>query len=378
MTRNAHPLVAALVCGALFAGCGGSGGGGGGFYAASTAAPASTPGGGNLEVQVTDAPLQDLTRVSKAEITVTRLEVHVAPIGSASATSTSTSTSATAPAAPTAPGSNQVLPGVAMGNNPSAAGGNPNAGGTAAVGSAAAGGANPNAGGGNANAGGNGQGGTWLTLFDAAQAGAPKVFNLLDLRGGITAELARATLPPGNYTHLRLEVSAGEVVVDRTSYSTQNGLLSIPSGSVQIAFAGKNAIVVAAGRTTQVLLDVDVARSFSSVGPLSNPQRFTLLPTVRGANLSTTGSIAGVVRSDNRTPAVTTDDAPVGSVTVDARRQGQQVTTYTDAQGAYFLGGLDEGTWDVTFQDPAHADQTVQVTVVKQQQATQDVVLVKR
>jgi hypothetical protein len=100
---------------------------------------------------------------------------------------------------------------------------------------------------------------------------------------------------------------------------------------------------------------------------------------VRGANLATSGSLAGAIASDNLTPADTSDDAPLGSVTVTATQPGAQpITTYSDAQGAYFLAGLDVGAWDVTFSDPAHTDQTITVTIMKAQQTTQDVLLVKK
>lgn len=394
MTRNILSVITAVavgLLGGLAVGCGGGSGGGGG--GGSTAVAAT--GTGQLEVQLTDAPLKDLTRVKLAQVTVERVEVHVASVGSSSAAAVGSGQGngngqgngqpAGVGQGMTVTPSGNLLPDNAMGGNPNAMGGNPNAGGanaaavssnsggTAAVSSSNAGG-NGNGNGGSNNA----QGGNWLTIFDAAQAGAPKVYNLLDLRGGITAELAKANLPPGNYTHLKLVVSAAELILDTTSYSTANGLLDLPSGEIQIAFSGKNSIVVQAGQTTQVLLDFDVGRSFNSVGPPSNPTRFTLLPTVRGANLAMSGSLAGAITSDNLTPANTADDMPLNAVTVTATRPGEQVITYSDAQGAYFLAGLDEGAWDVTFSDAAHTDQTITVTITKAQQTTQDVLLVKK
>ncbi|MCO5166725.1 MAG: DUF4382 domain-containing protein [Planctomycetes bacterium] len=395
-TRTTITLAAAVaigLLGGLTVGCGGSSGGGGG---AATAAAGAT-GDGQLEVQLTDAPLKDLTLVTKAEVTVERVEVHVAPAGGAA----SSSGAGTGPAA---------LPANAMGGNANANAGNANAGnanaGNANAGNASTGAGNANAGNanagnastgaGNANpssnaaanamganpnaaaagaAGGPPSGGTWLTIFDAAQAGATKSYDLLDLRGGITAELARATLPAGHYTHMRLVLSGAELVHDQTSYSTANGGLTIVNGAILITFSGPNAIVVQPGQTTQVLLDFDIGRSFNSVGPPAAPTGFMLMPTVRGANLATTGAVAGVVLSDGRTPGDASDDAPLASVTVTATRPGTVVTTYTDAQGAYYLAGLDDGSWDVTFQAPNHDDQTVTVTVVAQQQTTQDVLL---
>jgi hypothetical protein len=364
--------------GALVTGCGGGGSGGGG--GASTAAPATT-GAGQLDVQLTDAPLQDLTHVRLAQVTVERVEVHVAPVGSGSSAGVGS-------ASGSAVHSNNGNGGVAAvgsqnahGMNPNAKGGNPNAGGANAQGNgastAAVGSAGASSGGGRGGPGGP-TNGTWLTIFDAAQAGAPQTFNLLDLRGGVTAALANAALPAGSYTHLRLVISGAELIVDTTSYSTANGLLTIPSGSVQIAFSGNNAIVVTPGQTTQVLLDFDVARSFNSNGPPSAPTSFTLMPTIRGANLAVTGSLAGVVRSDNLTPADATDDAPLAAVTVEATQQGQTITTYTDAQGAFVLAGLDVGAWDVTFKEPAHTDRTISVTIARGQQTTQDALLAKK
>ncbi|MGE0712267.1 MAG: DUF4382 domain-containing protein [Planctomycetota bacterium] len=398
MNRAARSTPIVLALALVAAGC--SGGGGGGGYA-STVAP-STSSGGQLSVELTDAPLKDLTGVTKAEIVVTRVLIHAAAVGSSTSAAPTTAMSGAAasgatPAAgagqPAAPAQGQGAVN-AHGQNPNAGGANSqgqnaqgqnaNAGGASSQGQGQnAGGQNPNAGGANSQGQGNGNGpgnGTWITIFDAASAGGPKAFNLLDLRGGITAELASAQLPAGSYTHLRLELASAELVRNQTSYSTQNGMLTLTgSSTVEIHFAGKQQLVIQAGQTSQALLDFDVARSFDVVGNPSAPQGFKLLPVIRGANLAQSGAVAGVVKGDNGTPQDPSDDQPLANATITATLKGATVTTYSDAQGVYFLPGLEEGDWDLLFQATGHADQAhTAVTVTRRQQATLDATLAKK
>lgn len=148
---------------------------------------------------------------------------------------------------------------------------------------------------------------------------------------------------------------------------------------VTIQLARSHHLVVVAGQTARALLDVDIARSLNLVADASAPQGFTLLPTIRAANLAHSGSIAGAVRSDDRTPADTSDDAPLANATVTATSSGTTVTTYTDAQGVHVLPGLDAGDWDLLLQATGHDDLArPAVTVASRQQTTVDAVLVQQ
>jgi hypothetical protein len=402
-SRILFPL---LVGGLAVCGCSDSGGGGG---HGSTAAGAST---GTIDVQITDAPLRDLSKVTKAEITVERVVIHAAQITSATTASVASGATASAnananPNASTgaanpnananANGQSQSALDNAKGQNPNAlANSNPgsaggNSGGAMGQGSQGAGGnGGAGQGGGNGNGAGNAKtGGQEIVIFDAATEGGSKAYNLLDLRGGIMAALVKANLPAGRYTHLRLELSGAEVVVDGNSYSLANGLLTIPSGGtagLKIPFQGAHSLDVQAGQTAQALLDFDLSRSFNVIGPPTNPTQITMSPVIRGANLAASGNLAGVVTTDSGTPADTSDDMPLANAVVTvtetnvpAGQQPATITTFTDAAGVYYVPGLSDGSWDVLFEEGGHDSLTQSgVAVSAGQQTTVDVTITKK
>lgn len=397
-----------ILFGLVVSGCSGGSSGGGG-----STAPAAT-NEGTIDVKLTDAPLTDLTGVTKAEITVERVLLHLsngntAPVGTGASTAPVATTTGqgqqgqqgqgqTNPNAggaasqgqgqATTGGSNPNAGGAAsQGQGQAQAGTNPNASGSGSQGQGSnAGGTNPNAGGGNGS--GVGSGANWVTVFDAAVAGAPKVYNLLDLRGGIMADLAQANVPAGKYTQIRLELSDACLTMHGVDYSITNGLLKAPSNSIVISLNSANAIDVLPGQTSRALLDFDLSRSFNVIGSPQNPSSVQMNPVLRGANLDTTGTVAGVTRSDNGTPNDPSDDVALPNCMVTLTPKAQQgsgngqgnagaFTTFADAQGAYFVAGLEAGDWDVTFSEGGHTDRTDPATVTQGQQTTLDATLVK-
>jgi hypothetical protein len=338
-----------LTAGAGVVGCSGGGSSGSSGGSSGGAAPAT----GALRVLVTDAPLSDLTSVTLAAITVERLELHASNGLVSSGTAATSSGTAS----------------VTSGGNGNGKG-NGNRGGRSGVASTGSGVA-PTASG---TAG-------WHVVYDAAGGGG-KTFNLLDLRGGINAELAVAQLPVAKYTQMRIVISAAEIVHDGNTYSTANGLLEITSGKtagLQIAFQNDAGVLVQAGGTAELLLDVDLSKSFSYTGSAQSPNDFKLGPQIRLADLATSGSLAGVVRSDNGTPNDTADDTPLANAAVSASYNGVTVNSFTDAQGVYVLPGLDAGDWDLAIQAAGHdAYAAAGITVSAGQQTTSDATLVKQ
>jgi len=196
------------------------------------------------------------------------------------------------------------------------------------------------------------------------------------------AELANAQLPDGTYRHIRIVISAAELVVNNESFSSANGKLVIDAAAIagiQIPLPGPHAIVVQNGQVAQALLDFDVAASFRPDDP-QNTTRYFMLPVIRAANLATTGSLAGVVRSDAGTPNDAGDDVVLPMAGVRVTQNGQPAgVTFSDAQGVYFIPGLPPGDVDVTFRAPGHDPLTVNaVTIQAQQQTSQDATLVKQ
>lgn len=434
MKKRFSSLLGALppvVLGLAFAGCGGGGGGGGGFTAAG-----STPTG-EVQLQVTDAPPQDLDGVSKAEIVVELVELIEASTGSVgsgsgngngngqgngngngqgngqgngngqAAPSVTTTTAAAAGSqglgsgAVNASGQGGVNGQGALNRNPAAGGqtavaqqqtqtangagngagngqgngnnqGNGN--GVAAMGSASTAAAS------SASSGGTGGSGSphAHVVFDAATMGGPRTFNLLDLRGGITALMAAGQIPAGTYDQVRLVISGAELVVNGQSYSTGNGGLKVAAGmssGVHVFLAGPDPLVVTPGQIAQGLLDFDLAKCFQPTG--SNQYVFT--PVIRAANLDASGSLAGMVKSDNLTPNDPSDDLPLGNAAVTLVQGQTAFTTFADPQGVYVVKGLAEGPWEVKFAGTGHTDSPVTaVTIVRQQQSTLDATLAKQ
>jgi hypothetical protein len=395
MTRTLTCTLLTLSLGAIVAGCSGGSSHRGG--AASTTAPTTSAGGGqNLTVEITDAPLRDLSGVTKAQITVSKVFIHAAQVGSSTTAGQGSSQGGAlsqsqqqantggavaqgGKAKGKGKGKAKAKAGKGQGKAKPAKGaaaGQGNKGGAGSKGKGQnAGGTNPKAGGGVANSS------AWIVLFDAATSGAPQSFNLLDLRGGLVSQLASAQVAPGKYTHIRMVIEEAEIVLNGTTYSTQNGLLTLPgSNKIDVPFTGKHQLSVQAGQPARALLDFDLANSFDYQGPASAPTSFRLRPVIRGANRGVSGAIAGVVLSDNGTPNDSADDLPLGKVTVTASQKGgATVTTYTDRQGVYFVPGLDEGDWDVSFDSTGYASHALTgVTVKRREQTTRDATLAKK
>lgn len=387
-----------LFSGLLAAGCGGGGGGGGG-------APPSTTTG-EVQVRVTDAPPQDLNGVTVASITVEWVAISAVPSGTAAALSSGNAGNGNGNARgngggassggattrtnngnayaygrgnglpPQANGQARGIAAPGSGSTAGVASNNGNGKGNTAPGATAA---NVNSNSPNGNGPINSQNPNLQVLFDSQAAGAPRIYNLLDLRGGISAELATAQIPAGSYDRLRMKISAAELVVNGQSFSSVNGGLQLAAGvtaGIDISLAGPAPlVVVAAGQPAQVLVDFDVAGCFQPTGNGG----YVFTPKIRAADMSVSGSLAGAVRSDNLTPADPTDDLPLGNAAVTLTQGTTTFTTFADPTGVYVIQGLAEGAWDVKFSAPGHADSTVTAQpIVRQQQSTLDATLVKQ
>ncbi len=179
---------------------------------------------------------------------------------------------------------------------------------------------------------GSGNGNPFLTLSETTQE-----YNLLDLRNGVTANLAAVEVPAGSYDLLRLYVSAGQVVMnDGTVYD-----LTVPSGAqTGIKIFVSPAIEVTGGVTSDLLLDFDVSKSFVALGTANNISGFLFKPVLRAVNSSTVGSVAGGV-SD--TAAVALNNAEVW-----AEQDSIISSTFSSSDGSYALLGLLPGSYTVS------------------------------
>jgi hypothetical protein len=193
----------------------------------------------------------------------------------------------------------------------------------------------------------------------------PRTIDLLELRNGVTELLVEAPVPAGFVDQLRLRIGNARVTLtDGRQFD-----LETPSGaSSGIKVFLEPQAEVAAGLTTELLLDFDVSESFRCIPAAPNrPEditEFQFHPTLRAANLAETGTIAGRVMGNGGTPLDTSDDEPVVDATVRVLLEGQVLTTVTDADGEFRVMGVPAGAKTVVVSAAGHVEASLAVTIV--------------
>lgn len=165
------------------------------------------------------------------------------------------------------------------------------------------------------------------------------VYDLLELTGGVTQLLAEAEIPAGHYSQIRLVLGNNNSVI----YNGESQSLSTPSAQ-QSGLKLQLNQELEAGEQYEFLLDFDVDQSIVSAGSAGG---FNLKPVLRLSATSETGVITGEVH-----PSAVNGNA-LQSV-IRATNANTSVSAYTDANGAFVLNGVPEGTYRVTV-TPAEA-----------------------
>lgn len=163
----------------------------------------------------------------------------------------------------------------------------------------------------------------WLSL-DNVEAGQ---YDLLELTGGITQELADSEIPAGFVSQIRL-------ILGPDNFVTVNGEelpLATPSAEQSGLKLNLNQ-ELEAGEHYEFLLDFDVEESIVTTGNGG----YILKPVIRLSAYADTGEIVGDVHPTEYRTLVT---ATSGSNTVSA---------YTSDSGEFVLHALPEGTYRVT------------------------------
>ncbi|RIV42194.1 DUF4382 domain-containing protein [Flagellimonas pelagia] len=197
--------------------------------------------------------------------------------------------------------------------------------------------------------------------------------NLLDLTNGVTEELADLDVPAGTYDLIRVYVKGVNVVLtDGRTFD-----LTVPSGSqtgIKVFF--KPALTVAGGLSSDLLLDFDVSRSFVAKGStikVDGITGFNFKPVIKVCNLSTAGTLSGLVTTmDGETP-VALENAQISIMNLDE----EPITSgASDIDGAYAIMGLDAGTYKVysSLNGYVNSD-TLEVEIVAGNKTIQDFVL---
>jgi len=167
----------------------------------------------------------------------------------------------------------------------------------------------------------------------------PVEFNLLDLRNGVTADLAEMELEPGNYDLIRLYVDEASLAVKQgETYD-----LKVPSGSqTGIKIFMDPDLHVSGGLSADVLLDFNVEKSFILKGNTKSPEGikgFNFKPVIRAVNITTAGTIEGLVINS---------DTALNAASVWIVQDTVITSAFTDTAGYYAMPGIPAGFYSVS------------------------------
>jgi hypothetical protein len=158
---------------------------------------------------------------------------------------------------------------------------------------------------------------------DASLSTTPQEVELLALRNGRRARLARADAPPGTYDALVLRLSSSRGAHRLTGGGVVHEL-DLPAGEERIEIRGP--FTLHEGRATELHVDFNARMSILEAGG-----RFTLVPQCDGMDASAARFIDGLVVDDL--------GRPVAGAVVSAQLAGAEICSgRTDADGAFRLG----------------------------------------
>lgn len=138
-----------------------------------------------------------------------------------------------------------------------------------------------------------------------------RTFDLLELRNGVTAQLADVAIAEGNYHELRLVLGNVSITTNGgTTYSTEDNTLKCPSCSQSGLKVKLPAGGVELNRGDQtIIVDFDVAQSFGHAA--GNSGRWIMHPVIRATKVDATGGIFGTVTLADGVTLPTCGGAPV-------------------------------------------------------------------
>ncbi|MFZ2340323.1 MAG: DUF4382 domain-containing protein [Bacteroidales bacterium] len=166
-----------------------------------------------------------------------------------------------------------------------------------------------------------------------------EIFNLLDLRNGVVAELLDLEIAAGEYDLLRLYVDEASLKVkDGETYTVR-----VPSGSqTGIKIFINPVLVVEGGITTEMILDFDLSNSFVMQGSMNSPagiRGFHFKPVIRAVNNSVAGRLEGKVTDKN--------GAKIKEASIVVKQDTVVATAVADTLGYYAVIGLPSGVYSV-------------------------------
>ncbi len=167
----------------------------------------------------------------------------------------------------------------------------------------------------------------WVSLSGVE----PRIYDLLELTGGVTQMLTNSEMEPGTLGQIRLILGPDNTIVLNDEVGTVVNL-SAPS-TEQTGLKLNVNQELEAGMEYEYLLDFDVDRSIVSAGASGG---YILKPVIRLVNLKDTGIIKGEVQPS------------LSQSVVKAASAAHTITAYAAADGKFSLNGVPAGTYQVT------------------------------
>lgn len=183
-------------------------------------------------------------------------------------------------------------------------------------------------------------------------------YNLMDLRNGVTETLASLEVDEGIYNQVRLYISEAEIILkDSSVYDLQ-----VPSGArTGLKIFISPDIEVNSGITAELLLDMDVSKSFVVQGNPYGPGDigFLFKPVIRAVNQTTAGRLTGTVTDTSATPII------IGDAQVWVELDSIISHTFTDTlDGTYQLIGLEADSYTASATAAGYDTVTVSDVVI--------------
>ncbi len=170
----------------------------------------------------------------------------------------------------------------------------------------------------------------------------PQTVNVLDYVNGKSALLVNTDFAPGDLKEIRLILGPNSYV---TGTDNQRYDLKTPSGQTSGVKLKLEKVTLQQNATYQLLLDFDVAKSIVERGSWrasdDKKERYLLKPVIRVVAQDLRGGLRGTVTPVAARPQVLAiRSSIVGPDTV---------STFADASGAFQLGSLPAGTYQVQY-----------------------------
>jgi Domain of unknown function (DUF4382)/Carboxypeptidase regulatory-like domain len=177
----------------------------------------------------------------------------------------------------------------------------------------------------------------------------PTTFNLIELRNGVTEDLPKVLLGIGSYDLVRLYISEASIKLKDNDNIFD---LNIPSGEqTGIKLFINPPIEIVGGLSSDLLLDFDLSKSFVVQGNINSPNGFIFKPTVKAANMSTAGSVYGIVTNEA--------SEALSSVEVKVELDGEEYITFTNIDGSYEMMAIPVGICSVSTEFESHVTVTI-------------------